>query len=69
VLLLSSHTGNPLIDELTDADVPVVTCGKPLGHEHVAYPVADDRAAGASPPSPARRTPRAVWSGSRAGAT
>lgn len=44
VLLVSSHTGNPLIDELTDAGVPVVTCGKPLGHEHVAYAAADDRA-------------------------
>jgi DNA-binding LacI/PurR family transcriptional regulator len=45
VLLVSSHTGNPLIDELRQFDIPVVTCGKPLGHEGgVAYAAADDRA-------------------------
>jgi DNA-binding LacI/PurR family transcriptional regulator len=45
VLLVSSHTGNPLIDELRQFDIPVVTCGKPLGHEgSVAYAAADDRA-------------------------
>jgi DNA-binding LacI/PurR family transcriptional regulator len=44
VLLVSSHTGNPLLDELHDAGVPVVTCGKPLGHEQIAYAAADDRA-------------------------
>ncbi|HEX6343453.1 LacI family DNA-binding transcriptional regulator [Umezawaea sp.] len=45
VLLVSSHTGNPLVDELVQFDIPVVTCGKPLGHEGVvAYAAADDRA-------------------------
>ena len=45
VLLVSSHTGNPLVDELLQFDIPVVTCGKPLGHEgRVAYAAADDRA-------------------------
>lgn len=44
VLLVSSHTGNPLVDELLRHDIPVVTCGKPLGHEaEVAYAAADDR--------------------------
>ncbi|MEV8440649.1 LacI family DNA-binding transcriptional regulator [Actinosynnema sp. NPDC051121] len=44
VLLVSSHTGNPLLDELRDSGIPVVACGKPLGHERqVAYAAADDR--------------------------
>jgi DNA-binding LacI/PurR family transcriptional regulator len=44
VLLVSSHTGNPLVDELTAQDVPVVACGKPLGHERdISYVAADDR--------------------------
>jgi DNA-binding LacI/PurR family transcriptional regulator len=44
VLLVSSHTGNPLIHDLHDSGVPVVACGKPLGHEdRVAYAAADDR--------------------------
>ncbi|GAA3463107.1 LacI family DNA-binding transcriptional regulator [Saccharothrix longispora] len=44
VLLVSSHSGNPLLEELRESGVPVVTCGKPLGHESaVAYAAADDR--------------------------
>lgn len=44
VLLVSAHTGNPLVDELTAQDVPVVACGRPLGHEHdISYVAADDR--------------------------
>ncbi|HEX6355865.1 LacI family DNA-binding transcriptional regulator [Actinophytocola sp.] len=42
VLLVSTHTGNPLVEELSD--VPVVACGRPLGHERdVSYVAADDR--------------------------
>jgi DNA-binding LacI/PurR family transcriptional regulator len=44
VLLVSTHTGNSLVDELTGQDVPVVACGKPLGHERdISYVAADDR--------------------------
>jgi DNA-binding LacI/PurR family transcriptional regulator len=43
-LLVSTHSGNPLIAELLSRDVPVVACGKPLGYERaVAYVAADDR--------------------------
>lgn len=43
-LLVSTHTGNPLIDELVRRGLPVVACGKPLGYERsVAYVAADDR--------------------------
>ena len=43
-LLVSTHSGNPLIAELLARDVPVVACGKPLGYERsVAYVAADDR--------------------------
>jgi DNA-binding LacI/PurR family transcriptional regulator len=43
-LLVSTHTGSPLIDELRGRGVPVVACGKPLGHERdLAYVAADDR--------------------------
>ncbi len=43
-LLVSTHAGNPLIDELLSRDVPVVACGRPLGYERsVAYVAADDR--------------------------
>jgi DNA-binding LacI/PurR family transcriptional regulator len=43
-LLVSSHSGDPLISELRDLGVPVVTIGRPLGHEsEVSYVVADDR--------------------------
>ncbi|MGA5703599.1 LacI family DNA-binding transcriptional regulator [Peterkaempfera bronchialis] len=44
VLLVSSHSGNPVVERLTQAQVPVVACGKPLGQRtHVAYVAADDR--------------------------
>lgn len=44
VLLVSTHSGNPLVDELIAQDVPVVACGKPLGHERdISYVAADDR--------------------------
>jgi len=43
-LLVSTHSGNPLFDELRLRHVPVVACGKPLGHERdLAYVAADDR--------------------------
>jgi DNA-binding LacI/PurR family transcriptional regulator len=43
-LLVSTHAGSPLLDELSAMDVPVVACGKPLGHEReLAYVAADDR--------------------------
>lgn len=41
-LLVSTHTGSPLIDELLAQDVPVVACGRPLGHD-ISYVAADDR--------------------------
>lgn len=43
-LLVSTHRGNPILDELRSFDVPVVACGKPMGHERqLAYVAADDR--------------------------
>lgn len=43
-LLISAHAGNPLLEELRARQVPVVACGKPLGHERsIAYVAADDR--------------------------
>jgi DNA-binding LacI/PurR family transcriptional regulator len=43
-LLVSDHMGSPLIDELRGRGVPVVACGRPLGHERdLAYVAADDR--------------------------
>jgi DNA-binding LacI/PurR family transcriptional regulator len=43
-LLVSTHAGSPLIDELNARGVPVVACGKPLGHEReVSYVAIDDR--------------------------
>jgi DNA-binding LacI/PurR family transcriptional regulator len=44
VLLVSTHTGSELVDELAAQDVPVVACGRPLGHERaISYVAADDR--------------------------
>jgi len=44
VLLVSSHHGNPMLDHLREAELPVVSCGKPLGQRgRVAYVAADDR--------------------------
>jgi DNA-binding LacI/PurR family transcriptional regulator len=43
-LLVSTHAGSPLLDELLGVDVPLVLCGKPISPEHdVAYVAADDR--------------------------
>jgi DNA-binding LacI/PurR family transcriptional regulator len=43
-LLVSAHAGSPLVDELSALHVPMVACGKPLGHERrLAYVAADDR--------------------------
>jgi DNA-binding LacI/PurR family transcriptional regulator len=43
-LLVSTHSGSPLIDELLASGVPVVACGKPLEHEtDLAHVAADDR--------------------------
>ncbi|WP_125776917.1 LacI family DNA-binding transcriptional regulator [Antribacter gilvus] len=45
VLLISSHRGNPMVAELLEHRVPVVSCGVPLGYEgRVGYVAADDRA-------------------------
>ncbi|MEV4135610.1 LacI family DNA-binding transcriptional regulator [Dactylosporangium sp. NPDC049742] len=43
-LLVSTHSGSPLIPELLGRGLPVVACGKPLGYERqAAYVAADDR--------------------------
>ncbi|PGH51997.1 LacI family DNA-binding transcriptional regulator [Streptomyces sp. Ru87] len=44
VLLVSSHSGNPMAERLVKAGIPVVACGKPLGQSRMlAYVAADDR--------------------------
>ncbi|MFC6599456.1 LacI family DNA-binding transcriptional regulator [Kitasatospora paranensis] len=44
VLLVSSHRGNPMIEQLREAEIPMVCCGKPLGQRgRVPYVAADDR--------------------------
>ena len=44
VLLISTHGGDPIMNELERSAVPVVACGKPLGHESgIPYVAADDR--------------------------
>ncbi|MFC5908940.1 LacI family DNA-binding transcriptional regulator [Streptacidiphilus monticola] len=44
VLLVSSHSGNPMVELLHEAKMPVVACGKPLGQVATpAYVAADDR--------------------------
>ncbi|MEU1709922.1 LacI family DNA-binding transcriptional regulator [Streptomyces sp. NPDC005706] len=44
VLLVSSHSGDPVAEELRDAGVPLVACGKPIGMgSKVSYVAADDR--------------------------
>jgi DNA-binding LacI/PurR family transcriptional regulator len=43
-LLVSDHAGSPLLRELKGRGLPVVTCGRPLGHEReISYVAADDR--------------------------
>ncbi|MFD7219670.1 LacI family DNA-binding transcriptional regulator [Streptomyces sp. NPDC059892] len=44
VLLVSSHSGDPVAERLRAARVPLVACGKPLGQSsRVSYVAADDR--------------------------
>ncbi|MCQ4209063.1 MULTISPECIES: LacI family DNA-binding transcriptional regulator [Streptomyces] len=47
VLLVSSHSGDPVAAELREAGVPLVSCGKPIGPgssaSKVSYVAADDR--------------------------
>ncbi|MFF1506856.1 LacI family DNA-binding transcriptional regulator [Streptomyces sp. NPDC058326] len=44
VLLVSSHSGDPVVARLDEAGVPVVACGKPLGQTtRIGYVAADDR--------------------------
>jgi DNA-binding LacI/PurR family transcriptional regulator len=44
VLLVSTRGGDPMVDDLLAQDVPVVACGRPLGHERdISYVAADDR--------------------------
>jgi len=44
VLLVSSHSGDPVAEELRAAGVPLVACGQPIGlGSKVSYVAADDR--------------------------
>ncbi|MFD3731860.1 LacI family DNA-binding transcriptional regulator [Streptomyces sp. NPDC058632] len=44
VLLVSSHSGDPVAEELRAAGIPLVACGKPIGlGSKVSYVAADDR--------------------------
>ncbi|WP_030610501.1 LacI family DNA-binding transcriptional regulator [Streptomyces fulvoviolaceus] len=44
VLLVSSHSGDPVAAELRDAGIPLVACGKPMGlGAKVSYVAAADR--------------------------
>lgn len=47
VLLISSHESEPLLDQLLDAGVPLVSCGIPLGHERELSTVSVDEVASA----------------------
>ncbi|GAA2476360.1 LacI family transcriptional regulator [Winogradskya humida] len=47
VLLVSPHSGDPLLGQLVQANVPIVACGKVLGHETTISSVAADEWAGA----------------------
>jgi DNA-binding LacI/PurR family transcriptional regulator len=43
-LLVSAHSGDPIVDLLDGVGVPYVACGVPLGHESsIAYVAANDR--------------------------
>jgi DNA-binding LacI/PurR family transcriptional regulator len=49
VLLVSPHSGDPLLGQLVRAEVPIVACGRVLGYEQVISSVAaDDRSGGRS---------------------
>jgi len=44
VLLVTTHSGDPLLDELGRDHIPAVTCGEiPGGRHHVPFAAADDR--------------------------
>ena len=44
LLLISTHSGDEILDEFERAQLPTICCGRPLGHEHaVPYVAADDR--------------------------
>jgi DNA-binding LacI/PurR family transcriptional regulator len=44
ILLVSSHSGDPIVAELERGNLPAVACGKPLGHEAaIPFVAADDR--------------------------
>ncbi len=44
VLLVSSHSGDPVAERPRDAGVPLVMCGKPIGvGSRISYVAADDR--------------------------
>ncbi|MEO3743080.1 LacI family DNA-binding transcriptional regulator [Plantactinospora sp. B24E8] len=43
-LVISSHAGSPLLDDLEARGLPFVACGRPLGRDrNVSYVAADDR--------------------------
>ena len=43
-LLVSTHAGDPIFDELLAADVPIVACGRPLDRDdRIPFVAADDR--------------------------
>jgi DNA-binding LacI/PurR family transcriptional regulator len=43
-LLVSAHSGDPIVDRLESLGVPFVACGVPLGHENsIGYVAANDR--------------------------
>lgn len=49
VLLVSPHSGDPLLSQLVRAEVPIVACGRVLGYEQLISSVmADDRNGGRS---------------------
>ncbi len=47
ILLVSPHSGDPLLGQLVNAGVPIVACGQVLGHEATISSVAADEWAGA----------------------
>ncbi|QOC94775.1 LacI family transcriptional regulator [Micromonospora craniellae] len=47
VLLVSPHSGDPLLNNLVRAEVPIVACGRVLGYEQVISSVAADDRSGA----------------------
>ncbi|MEV6692721.1 LacI family DNA-binding transcriptional regulator [Micromonospora sp. NPDC051196] len=47
VLLVSPHSGDPLLSNLVQTDVPIVACGRVLGYEQVISSVAADDRSGA----------------------